>query len=324
MDFSAFASRKRPRVFCSEPEFACECTSGPGDFVTDHITGDTICTRCALVVEEKYIDQRGEWSTNGEDGTDNSRCGPPINPLLPDSSLTTMVWVPYKDRSKFRFMLKLHMQSGMGYKERSLYKIFKSLEDVMTNTMNLPKSIVENAKMFYADLKELKVTRGEVHRCLIGCAVFYACKSENKHGVTRSRKEIVDVFGLDVKHFNDALKFSRDLLQTKPYFHLIEDDITPSDLVLRTVKCIQFESSKQRWKVVQKIMELEKKMEDTEYLCGCQPKSILAGVLYAVLVKEGVPVDPQLICSNLNVSVITMTKIYNLICKFPGLDKVIQ
>ena len=313
--FAMFAKKEIKVPVESRPP--CDCTDPY--YIVDACEGYTVCDKCGLVVENYMIDESPEW-INGEDGKDKSRCGPPMNHLLPDSSLSTMMCVPYHLRAKFGLMKRIHEQGGMEYKERSLYHIFKDIEETMTMKMGLPKSIVERAKELYKDVKSKRLSRGEVHKALIACCVYYACKIENMAGVTRSRKEIIGFFEVDDKHFNDAIKITRDILKDKSFFHLIEAEIKPSDMILRNIAWLPVDNRK-KWSIVNKIKTLEDDMNKIEFLSGKQTKSILAGILYYVCVQEKVNMTIDDVVSNLKVSQGTVLSISKSVERFVSISK---
>ena len=316
--FAIFESlRAKKEIPVEESHPPCKCENPY--YVVDASEGYTVCDTCGLVVEDYMIDESPEW-INGEDGKDKSRCGPPMNHLLPDSSLSTMISVPYNLRSKFGLMKRIHEQGGMEYKERSLYHIFKEIEEIMTTKMGLPGSIIEQAKQIYKDVKSKRLSRGEVHKALIACCVYYACKIENMAGVTRSRKEIIGFFEVDDKHFNDAIKITRELLKDKSYFPLIEAEIKPSDMILRNIAWLPVENKK-KWSIVNKINMLEDDMNKIEFLTGKQSKSILAGILYYVCVQEKVNIVIDDVVSNLKVSQGTVLSISKSVERFVSISK---
>ncbi|KAF3320394.1 Transcription initiation factor IIB [Carex littledalei] len=68
----------------------------------DHSAGDTICTECGLVLEACSIEETSEWRTFANESNDNDpvRVGGPINPLLSDSGLSTVIAKPSGVRSE--------------------------------------------------------------------------------------------------------------------------------------------------------------------------------------------------------------------------------
>ena len=64
--------------------------------VLDHASGDTVCTECALVLRERYVDESSEWRTFADDGgsgkdRDRSRVGGAADPFLTHAQLGTTI-----------------------------------------------------------------------------------------------------------------------------------------------------------------------------------------------------------------------------------------
>ena len=79
------------------------------------------CTnmKCGIVYTD-MLDQSAEWRFYGADdnqGSDPTRCGMPINPLLPNSSLGTII-----NGHGYEVYRRLHKWNSITYKERSLIK----------------------------------------------------------------------------------------------------------------------------------------------------------------------------------------------------------
>ena len=72
-----------------------QCTEckRPTKLVHDHAAGDVLCTECGLVLEAHSVDETSEWRTfsNESSGADPARVGGPLNPLLSDGGLATMI-----------------------------------------------------------------------------------------------------------------------------------------------------------------------------------------------------------------------------------------
>lgn len=63
------------------------------EVVFDHAAGDTVCSECGLVLESRSIDETSEWRTFADEsgGDDPNRVGGPVNPLLGDAALSTVI-----------------------------------------------------------------------------------------------------------------------------------------------------------------------------------------------------------------------------------------
>ncbi|GAA0149156.1 general transcription factor [Lithospermum erythrorhizon] len=72
--------------------FCTDCKRNT-EVVFDHSAGDTVCSECGLVLESRSIDETSEWRTFADESGDHdpNRVGGPVNPLLSDAQLTTVI-----------------------------------------------------------------------------------------------------------------------------------------------------------------------------------------------------------------------------------------
>jgi transcription initiation factor TFIIIB Brf1 subunit/transcription initiation factor TFIIB len=140
----------------------------------DNEEGYLTCLDCGLRLEE-LVDTSPEWRFYGSSDnkqSDPTRCGSIINPLLPKSSMGTII----SGRGNYN-MKKLHGWNTMPYKERSLWLVFNIIQNNCIHG-DLPACISDEAKILYKDLSEKIISRGKVRKSLIACCVYFACKKK--------------------------------------------------------------------------------------------------------------------------------------------------
>jgi len=168
------------------------------------------CKDCGSICD-RFIDMGAEWRFYGAEdskSSDPTRCGLPVNALMPESSLGSMISNKGKESYDMRLIRKYHMWNSMTYKERSLYSIF---DNITVNAVNngIATTIIEEAKMFYKKVSESRISRGENRSGLIASSVYMSCKS-NK--VPRSTKEIAKIFNLKTKAMTKGCKKFQDIM----------------------------------------------------------------------------------------------------------------
>ncbi len=150
-----------------------------------------------------------EWKYYGSADSRTSdpvRCGMPVNPLLPGSSLGTTI--NNKGNIYDRISTRQNWNS-MPYKERSKYKVFMGIS-AKCNENQLPKIIIETAKSLYSIIADTKISRGKNRKGVIAACVFNACK-ECK--VPRSVKEIATMFDIDSKILTRGCKNYTEIIR---------------------------------------------------------------------------------------------------------------
>jgi transcription initiation factor TFIIB len=145
---------------------------------------------CGRVAESHIIDERSEWRTFGDkdkDTTDPTRVGGPVNPLLSDGGLSTMITV---DRGGDRGLaanlnrLQERMESST---DRALVSAFRDIGRICT-AMKLPDIVRHQANEYFKEAHEKsKSVRSRSHHAVVAAVVFLACRQT---GYSRTFKEI--------------------------------------------------------------------------------------------------------------------------------------
>uniref|UniRef100_A0A0D9XQG2 TFIIB-type domain-containing protein n=1 Tax=Leersia perrieri TaxID=77586 RepID=A0A0D9XQG2_9ORYZ len=155
--------------------------------VVDHATGDTICTDCALVLEERYVDETFEWRTfsdsaGGED-RDPNHVGGRSDPFLTHAQLGTVVASAVNKRqSNATSLLRVHLDIGResSSQENSLVVAFRAISD-MAEQLHLVATIRDHAKEIFKKLDEAKLCpRGRNRDATYAACLHTACRKEGK------------------------------------------------------------------------------------------------------------------------------------------------
>jgi transcription initiation factor TFIIB len=256
-----------------------------------------ICRSCGSIAD-RFIDMTAEWRYYGAEdskSSDPTRCGLPVNHLLPDSSLGSIISNSVKESYDMKLIRKYHMWNSMSYKERSLYNIFDNITVNATNS-GISHSIIEEAKMFYKQVSENKISRGENRSGLIATSIYMSCKS-NK--VPRSTKEIAKIFNLKTKTMTKGCKKFQDLMQMNM------DCTTPIDFIQRFCCKLGLDNE---------IRELCKSVvEKADQLCIVSentPPSISAGTIYLCNIVCGLGISKKEMADACELSQVTLSKCY--------------
>ena len=153
-----------------------KCCDIEDNFIPDQ--GIIKCKVCSNVISN--ISDNPEWRYYGagdSKSSDPTRCGMPINTLLPESSVGATV--SYNSNSKTMNQIRKYQQyMGMPYKERSLYKVFLEIQGICKKN-NIPSIIINESKSLYTIISETKISRGSNRKGIIAACVYFACKQCN-------------------------------------------------------------------------------------------------------------------------------------------------
>lgn len=168
--------------------------------------GMIVCADCG-VEGGLYIDYQQEWRYYGNDdtkhGIDPTRCGNPVNPLLPNASMTTTV--QGKGKEKWRDIIKW---GSMNYIERSRLQVFKQIQNKCQEN-SLPDCIINRAKIMYSLISSDTLKRGKTRKGLIAACISYSCKDKN---INKTIGDISKMFDLNPKKVADGCKHFQEIM----------------------------------------------------------------------------------------------------------------
>lgn len=260
--------------------------------------GNYICMTCGTI-SERVLDTSPEWKLPFSDDAyrgkpDTTRCGMPINDLLPLSTGSVMSCSGLRSKDAY-ILQKFHMWSSMPGKERNLYHIFETITNVAV-LHGISKCIIQEAKVLYKMISEQQTSRGDNRLGLIATSIYMSCKL-NK--VPRSVKEIAQIFNLKQATMTKGCKDFQEIMKMNL------NSTTPSDFVNRF--CSQME-----WDVTQRSLckELVRRVHTHSLLQRATPQSTAAGCLFLCNMVYGWSATKKKIAQACDVSEVTISKCY--------------
>ena len=148
------------------------------------------------IVNLSCLDFSPEWSfynADGKNGSDPTRCGMPINPLLKESSYGGKVLVGGRSSFEMRKIARYTEWLGMPYKEKAQYDEFQTI-GLLGSQGGLPKLILEDAKRYHKKISSYRTFRGLNREGIMAASVYIAARVNN---YPRTPKEIATMFKLD-------------------------------------------------------------------------------------------------------------------------------
>lgn len=209
---------KNVRIVKEQQKFGCK-KHGTEHLMDDLTTGDRICTRCALVVEERMVCDEAEWR-NFEGDTQaekwaKSRVGDTENPFLSDDfNLGTSIKIMDKSQNKsISFGGNIMNQYKRRSVDNALSNAFKEI-DTIGSRISLPPSVLLKAKTYYSKLYREKKFKGNI--LLIdtktAACVYLACSMD---GCPRSSKEIAGIYECSANNVKAAVYRAQKILDLK-------------------------------------------------------------------------------------------------------------
>jgi transcription initiation factor TFIIB len=311
-DFNAMMAIMKP----SEPEktiqkvdrYTCLC-GGSKCFGSD---GIPVCTSCGLV-DQSYIDDSPEWLSGvSEDGkvTDPSRCGMPKDTELFSEAwgggtiITTGRYASYHQKK----IARINFHSSMNHKDRALFHAYKDIDQAGKFNLELPESVLRDAKIMYRKFNGEILTRGAVRIGIKANCLFYACKANN---VPRTTKEIADAFGIPTKDLSRTTQIFKETIIGKTETTKPSEQVTkPTHVIHRMLNEFDFGEDRRKWRV--KCLKFADSLENCVPLMGKTPNSIAAVVIYKVM---GDKFSKHDIVQRCGISMPTLNKIETIVNK---------
>lgn len=273
---------REPHVNLAPPRVCPEPTCGSCDVVEDWHAGAAVCLRCGLVVEEQLLDPTPKWRVFEEDrGNNPQRVSVPRNPLLVSGPGTDIQNGPgahklrrahnkhalsKQDRLMTEVMSRVdHVCVRLGVPGDSVgaraKEIFKSYSDILTHGR-------EEAGQFHA-LRKVEVDR------IVAASMLLACRAT---GGARSFLEIEAVTRVRKSHIRNV---SQAIEAALPTLRVIKC-ASAEDFVLRFSQGLQLP-----WNIAQTAKETAVAVKEWDGLCGRNPNTIAAAVIYLVCENAG-------------------------------------
>jgi len=236
--------------------------------------GALVCVKCGTMHED--VDMSAEWRYYGDEsaGVNPTRCGLPVNPELPESSLgCKILGVAGKSNTVMRSIQQYMNWQAMPYKEKSHHEDFKHIS-TMASAAGIPKMIIDDACRYHKLISEKQTFRGSNRDGIIAASIYIACRIRD---YPRTAKEIAYMFHLDTasatKGCKNAMTIINELEQDTTYnttssLSFIERYCSQLDIPVPMIKVAEFIS-----------MQISKQNLIPEKT----PHSIAAGIIYFVV-----------------------------------------
>ena len=274
--------------------------------------GLLVCRKCGST-HNIIVDHTAEWryyGYNDNKSSDPTRCGLPINYLLPQSSLGSIISPSFRNESyEMKKIRKYHTWNSIPYKERALQIVF----ELLTRAQNkgIPLCIIEESKYMYKIVSEVKISRGSNRRGLIAACMYIACK---KAGYARSAKEIADLFEIDITIMTNGCKNFIEIwnnINKNKEGNIILNASQSDDFIYRF--CSKLNLSSQ---ILNLCIHISKKAEQFSLVSENTPPSIAAGSIFLACSIVNINISKKDIANVCKISEVTISKCYKKLFKY--------
>ena len=171
------------------------CPECGGMIISIQESGDTLCSSCGLVFDEKNIDfsHSGRRAFTMAEKQQRARTGAPLSILSPDIGLTTVI-----NRNDIRnpdLKRAAKWNSRISWQKRNMLIATTELKRICSN-LNLPEYIKEQAMYLYKQAFDKKLLRGRSINGMVAACIYFAIRSKR---LPRSIQEIIEETTTDPK-----------------------------------------------------------------------------------------------------------------------------
>ena len=183
--------------------------------INDYDQGELVCMNCGYVVDDKITDTGPEWRPfNSEQKTKRTRVGAPLTYTIHDKGLSTLIDWHNQDtygknlqpnQANQVFMLR-KWQRRIRVADASERNLAFALSEMskISSALNLPKSILETAAVFYRKAVKKRLIRGRSIQGVAAAAIYMSCRKCN---VPRTLDEIAAVTYVGKKEIGRCYRF---------------------------------------------------------------------------------------------------------------------
>ena len=296
---------KKPDVIQSKT--VCKNCKSP-NLVIDNAKGHMVCTDCA-VINEEYLDENPEPTSNDGEGSNNSRYGAPSSFFFPKASLGTKIVSKGYNRLSL-----LQKQGQMPYKEKSLMDVLETIQS-KCKKYGITQTIIDSAKILYKKVSESVHSKGKrkgkniIMRCInrrsmIAACLFHACKLQKE---TRSPKEIADIYDLEIKHVNRGCRKFCDIIDSNTLFYQIKSSQS-SDFIERFAKKLNVDK-----KYIDIAKDVSANIHKLDLASTHEPPSVAAGCILLVVQFYNIQLSKKQISDIFGISDVTISKTFRKI-----------
>ncbi len=199
--------------------FTCDDCENVG---MDEVDGFMFCAACGST-KSSIMDFSGEWRVFGTNRPDTSRCGMPINPLLPNCNMSTVLV-----GGNNTYIKKLYKWGSMNHKDIAKYKVFVFIQD-QASRVGISAAVINQAQKFAVQICDRmtatdNVLRGKNRRGLIAACLHFSFK---KLGCPRAVREIANILNITPSHVTNGINLFSEMFMDKSI--IVEDQTTTAE-----------------------------------------------------------------------------------------------
>jgi len=269
--------------------------------IIDSEKAEIICAKCGLVLSERMIsmEKSGQRAFSTEERNKREQHGSPINPLMPDMQLSTMIDKRAPMPEPLRKAVK--WDSRYTWKQRNMIQATSEIKRI-GELLNLPKHVKIYAVNLYRKAFQLGLLKGRSIKAMVAASLYYACGAEK---IPRTLGEIAKVTD---STFHNITKCYQSLIKE---LNLPSPTIVPGLLVSKYVTDLNLDYRIQI--LAGKILD---KYEKRFTLSGKDPKGLVAAAIYIAAHYHKIKISQTKVSRAIGITEVTLRNRLNEMKKF--------
>jgi len=269
--------------------------------IIDNEKAEIICGKCGLVLSERMIsmEKSGQRAFSTEERNKREQHGSPINPLMPDMQLSTMIDKRAPMPEPLRKAVK--WDSRYTWKQRNMIQATSEIKRI-GELLNLPQHVKIYAVNLYRKAFQLGLLKGRSIKAMVAASLYYACGAEK---IPRTLGEIAKVTD---STFHNITKCYQSLIKE---LNLPSPTIVPGLLVSKYVTDLNLDYRIQI--LAGKILD---KYEKRFTLSGKDPKGLVAAAIYIAAHYHRIKISQTKVSRAIGITEVTLRNRLNEMKKF--------
>ncbi len=300
-----------------EIEKCPECSSS--HLEEDYLRGEMVCTACGLVVSDRMIDIRQEWSANTGNIESGFGASTPTSQMLFDKGLSTDIsWkdvdslgnrIPSSSRSSLHRIRKWHKRlRAINTRERNLLVALTVVERMCSN-LKLPNDVREESCAIYRKALVADLVKGRSIEGMVASSIYI---SSRYLGFPRSIDEVAKISGVGRKEVGRNARIMLRVLK------IPLQPTNPVDFVSRFCSELNLvtDVEKKALEILSSINEAPEKVNT--FATGKEPTGIAAAAIYIAGLLCGKKITQCEIANTAGITEVTLRNRFKDIINIPN------
>lgn len=270
--------------------------------------GIPTCSQCGAM-NKNTLDYSPEWRFYGADdkkGSDPTRCGNPINPLLRESSFGCKILCSHGSSYEMKRIRKWTEWQAMPHREKSLYDEFQFIT-IMAKNAGISRIFIDDAMAIHKDISEQKMFRGMNRDGIKAASIYISCRLND---CPRTSHEIAEIFKLDKTSATSGCSMAVHILSNleRNGSNVSTDDLcstTPSSFIERYCSKLHMNNE-----LTMLAKFIARKIESNGYVNDNTPHAVAAGIIFFIGQECNIDVTKKSVKQVSGVSEVTINKCY--------------